>query len=261
MIQEDSGSPGAYNFSYIYQASAKCCLCDCCIDCIPLCQLSSRGLLQSHSGLERHILDSKWQWFLGLPQTPPVLLEGSVSFQLNIPVAVTEVCLLKAFFCLSADFCCPCCSLTFSFLCLKGVRFCATLLTGYQLPVKDCKRKFLFCFLTRFLLPLASICYPIVIIFSGLRTKRTGCNSWKMHLQETKPKHCHHFPLTEIYNHSKERAKKVILFISSFWGMFNSSWSTPDWHPSCWTKHLLFYHCFKHASVIKFPHYKYHAIS
>lgn len=123
---------------------------------------------------------------------------------------------LSKLFCLSDDFCCPCCSLTFSFLCLKGVRFCATLLTGYQLPDKDCKRKFLFCFLTRFLLPLASICYPIVIIFSGLCTKRTGCNSWKMHLQETKPKHCHHFPLTEIYNHSKERAKKVILFISSF---------------------------------------------
>lgn len=59
VIQEDSGSPGADNFSYIYQASAKCCLCDCCIDCIPLCHLSSRSLLQSRSELEKHILDSK----------------------------------------------------------------------------------------------------------------------------------------------------------------------------------------------------------
>lgn len=163
-------------------------------------------------------------------------------------------------FCLPADFCWPCCPLTFSFLCLKGVGFCATLLTGYQFPVKDCGRKVLFWFHTRFLLPSAFICYPKVIIFGGLHTKRTGCNSWKMHLQETKPKHCHRFSVTEIsYNHSKKRARKVILFISSFEACSTvAEVLLTDIPPA---ELNIFYHCFKHVSCYQIPHHKHHAIS
>lgn len=66
-IQEDSGSPDVENFSYMYQMpvpnAASVTAVE--IGTAPLCHLSSRSLLWSHSELEKHILDSKWLWVLG----------------------------------------------------------------------------------------------------------------------------------------------------------------------------------------------------